>query len=60
MPTTITYFKGSKSLVATGPSSQEFLPPIQVIDGREYYVYPPSYGIREAELVQVLESSEAD
>lgn len=48
------YFRGSRSLVATHPSIQEAVPPIQIIDRREYYVYPPSYSIREARILKLL------
>ncbi len=49
---TIRYFKGSKSLVKTHPIVQEELPPKQIIKGKEYYVYPPSYSISDAKLIR--------
>lgn len=49
---TIKYFKGSKSWVKTHPIRQEALPPKQVIDGKEYYVYPPSYSISDAKVIR--------
>jgi hypothetical protein len=49
---TIKYFKGSKSLVKTHPIRQEALPPKQIINGKEYYVYPSSYSIRDAKVIR--------
>ena len=49
---TIGYFKGSKSLVKTHPMRQEVLPPKQIIEGKEYYVYPPSYSISDAKVIR--------
>jgi len=48
----VRYFKGSKSLVATHPIVQEATPPKQIIRGKEYYVYPPSYSISDAKLIR--------
>ena len=50
----IAYFKGSKSLVQTHPVVQEARPPKQVIKGKEHYVYPPSYSIRDAKLIKIV------
>lgn len=49
---TIKYFKGSTSLVKTHPIRQEALPPKQIINGEEYYVYPPSYSIKDAKIIR--------
>jgi len=51
----IRYFKGSKSLVKTHPIRQESLPPKQIINGKEYYVYPSSYSISDAKLIRSAE-----
>lgn len=48
----VRYYKGAKSLVRTHPIVQEASPPRQTINGQEYYVYPPSYSIIEANLIE--------
>jgi RecG-like helicase len=50
----VRHYKGSKSLVETHPIVQEALPPTQVINGKEYYVYPDSYSIADAKLIRVI------
>ncbi|MCI5211157.1 MAG: hypothetical protein D3910_20775, partial [Candidatus Electrothrix sp. ATG2] len=46
------YYTGSKSLVETHPVRQEALPPKEIIDGKEYYIFPPNYYIMNGELVR--------
>jgi hypothetical protein len=57
---TLRYFKGSKSLVKTHPLRQEALPPKQIINGKEYYVYPPSYSISDAKVIRQEAEQAAD
>jgi hypothetical protein len=45
------YFRGGKSLVETHPLLQEATPPIELIDGKKYYVYPPNYFIKNGEII---------
>ncbi|MDQ8191523.1 hypothetical protein [Roseibacillus persicicus] len=54
----VRFFKGRKSPVKNHPVVQEERPPKQTIDGVDYYVYPPSYSIAEAKLIEVVESDE--
>ena len=50
------FFAGSKSLVTKPPTLenmvQEASPQVKIIDGKEYYVYPPQFSIANGKLIR--------
>ena len=51
----LNYFAGSRTPVAGHPIVQWSPPPIEIVDGVEYYVIPPSFSLANCKLLRAVD-----